>query len=108
MPNKEILEETQEILINCIETLREINEETFDEKIEFVKKALSHLNNNVIKDKDVEYSNGVNRLLKKIKRNSTILSSVALTCVNNKNILYKKEMIINWLAYYAKQLDTFF
>ena len=108
MINQDILEETQEILLNVVESLKELRRDNFKERIDFVTNALNHLQTNVIKEEFIKDSNiGVNELLKKIKRNMTMFTKLSLADVNIQNYIVRKPMLINWVTYYVKQVDTY-
>lgn len=105
--NKDTLEETQEILINVIESFKEMNEDNIEERLKFVKKALIHLDDNVLKDNAFKGSDGaINELLKKIKRNINALSYAVVVFTAKDNIEKKRDMVTSWLTYYVKQINT--
>jgi hypothetical protein len=108
MINQDILEETQEILLNVLQSLRELRKDNFDERIEFIINAFNHMQTNVITEEIIKDSNiGVNELLKKIKRNMSMFVRLSLGDVNIQNYIDRKPMLINWVSYYVKQVDTY-
>lgn len=109
MINQDILEETQEILLNVVESLKELRRDNFKERIDFVTNALNHLQTNVIKEELIEGKSniGVNELLKKIKRNMSMFVRLSLADVNIQNYIVRKPMLINWVTYYVIQVDTY-
>jgi hypothetical protein len=106
MINKDLLEDTQEILINIIESFKEMTSDNMNERLNFVKKALNHLNNNVIKDKAIETYCDENKLLRKIKRNLTAISYSITAFTTTVTIEKKRDMVTSWLTYYVKQIDA--
>ena len=108
MINQDILEETQEILLNVLQSLRELRRDNFDERIDFITSAFNHMQENVIKEELIKDSNiGVNDLLKKIKRNMAMFVKLSLGDVSVENYIVRKPMLINWVTYYVKQVDTY-
>lgn len=108
MINQDILEETLEILLNVVESLKELRRDNFDERIDFITSAFNHMQDNVIKEELIKDSNiGVNELLKRIKRNMAMFVRLSLGDVNIQNYIDRKPMLINWVSYYVKQVDTY-
>jgi hypothetical protein len=106
MIHQDTLEETQEILLNVYESLKELTLENLKERIDFITKAFKHLQENVIKEEFIKDTNNkVDDLLKKIKRNMLMFERIALSDVKPENYINKQPMLTHWVKYYVEQVD---
>ena len=106
MIHQDTLEETQEILLNVYESLKELTLENLKERTDFITKAFKHLRENVIKDEFIkDTSNNVDDLLKRIKRNMSMFERIALSDVKPENYINKQPMLTQWVKYYIEQVN---
>jgi len=107
--SKQILEDTQDVLTNCIMSINDFTKENLNEHITFMKKAIAHLHDNVLTQEALNKTNNtvVNELLGKINRNIIAFSRAALDNLTVENFEDKKPMLVAWLSYYEKQVINF-
>lgn len=107
--SKQILEDTQDVLANCIISINEFTKDNLKEHITFMKKAITHLHDNVITQEALHKSNNavINELLGRINKNIIAFSRAALDNLTVENYEDKKPMLISWLSYYEKQVINF-
>ena len=107
--SKQILEDTQDVLANCIISINEFTKDNLKEHITFMKKAITHLHDNVITQEALHKSNNavINELLGRINKNIIAFSRAALDNLTVENYEDKKPMLISWLSYYEKQVIDF-
>ena len=111
--HQDILEETQEVLLNCIESIKEITHDNVKDKVDFINKTFKHLQENVITQAFINENNNKETLsntfdlLKNIRRNTEMFCRVALSTINDKNWFDKKPMLEHWLQYYEDRVEGF-
>ena len=107
MTNKELLEETEGILLNAIETVKGMTVENLTESIAFIKKSFTFLTDEILPREVLDNikDGTIADLLTKVKRNSYSFLMIALSSVNNENYVSKKEILVNWLKFYSDRLE---
>lgn len=107
--SKQILEDTQDVLANCIISINDLTRDNLKEHVTFMKKAIAHLHDNVITQEALHKSNNavINELLRRINKNIIAFSRAALDNLTTENFEDKKPMLISWISYYEKQVIDF-